>query len=337
MPALETTATLDTTTDEFVINTPTITAFKFWPGELGKFATHAIVFARLIIGEKDHGVQGFLVQIRDLDKHRLLPGVVVGDIGPKYGFNMKDNGYMAFNNVRISRINMLNRYAEVDEKGNFSQKGNLKILYTVMQNIRILIIRMAYRNLSRGLVIAIRYAIVRTQFQDKAGSDEERSIMDYQTHHFKLIPLLSQCYAFLFVHKRLLADFNTIKKQIKAGDLSEIGNMHTISSGTKAFYTWMVLKGLEECRQACGGAGYSLHSGLPTLLQDYAAQVTYEGDNTVMAQQCARFLVKSVAKLFKGTKLTGWVSYLNAVPEVLEAGEESMNIQPLLSFPKYCG
>jgi acyl-CoA oxidase len=54
-----------------------------------------------------------------------------------------------------------------------------------------------------------------------------------------------------------------------------------------------------------------MHSGLPTLVQDYAAQCTYEGDNTVMAQQCARFLVKSIGKIFKGETLTGWVSYLN--------------------------
>ena len=58
---LETTATLDKTTDEFIINSPTITSTKFWPGDLGKFSTHAVVFARLIIDENDYGVQAFLV------------------------------------------------------------------------------------------------------------------------------------------------------------------------------------------------------------------------------------------------------------------------------------
>lgn len=247
---LETTATYDKTTEEFVLNTPSITAYKFWPGELGKFATHAVVFARLIIDEKDHGVQSFFVQLRDLQTHHLLPGIIAGDIGPKYGFNMKDNGYLALNHIRIPKINMFNRYAEIDSEGNYKPKGNLKILYTVMQNIRILIVRMAFKNLSKGLVIAIRYGIVRTQFKDKAGSNEERAIIDYQTHQFKLFPLLAQCYGFMFVCKRLQNDFNELKRKIKEGDLSGIGDMHTISSGTKAFYTWMVQKGLEECRQA---------------------------------------------------------------------------------------
>ena len=53
---LETTATLDLTRDEFVINTPSIKAVKFWPGNLGIQATHAIVFARCIANEADYGV-----------------------------------------------------------------------------------------------------------------------------------------------------------------------------------------------------------------------------------------------------------------------------------------
>jgi len=62
--ALETTATLDKTTDEFVLNTPTITATKYWPGELGMFANFAAVAARLIIDGQDYGVQFFIVQLR---------------------------------------------------------------------------------------------------------------------------------------------------------------------------------------------------------------------------------------------------------------------------------
>lgn len=53
---LETTATLDKATDEFVVHTPTIKATKYWPGSLGLQATHAIVYARLVIDGKDNGV-----------------------------------------------------------------------------------------------------------------------------------------------------------------------------------------------------------------------------------------------------------------------------------------
>ena len=90
---LETTATFDKATDEFLINTPTITSTKYWPGDLGNFATHSVVFANLIIGKKRYGVLPFIVQIRDTQTFKLMPGIKAGDIGPKIGFNNKNNGW----------------------------------------------------------------------------------------------------------------------------------------------------------------------------------------------------------------------------------------------------
>lgn len=159
--ALETTATFDPATDEIVLNTPSIKAYKFWPGELGKMASHAIVFARLLANGKDHGVQPFFCRIRDQD-HNPLPGVDVGDIGAKFGFAMKDNGYLGFEHVRIPRENMLMRYANLTKEGVFSKQGNQKILYSIMVATRLFILYGCGWNLTMGLTIAIRYGIVRT-------------------------------------------------------------------------------------------------------------------------------------------------------------------------------
>ena len=104
---LETTATFDKSKDEFEINSPTITSTKFWPGDLGLNSTHAFVSARLKIGKKDYGVNVFIVQLRDSETHKPLPGVECGDLGPKFGYNSKDNGYLILNKVRIPRRNMV--------------------------------------------------------------------------------------------------------------------------------------------------------------------------------------------------------------------------------------
>lgn len=45
VPGMQTTATFDKATDEFIIHTPTIKAYKFWPGSLGRDSTHAVVMA----------------------------------------------------------------------------------------------------------------------------------------------------------------------------------------------------------------------------------------------------------------------------------------------------
>jgi acyl-CoA oxidase len=55
---LETTATFDASTDEFVLHSPTLTSTKWWPGGLGKASTHALVYARLITDSQDYGVHG---------------------------------------------------------------------------------------------------------------------------------------------------------------------------------------------------------------------------------------------------------------------------------------
>lgn len=93
---LETLATFDLATDEFVIHSPTTTSAKYWPGEMGRFTTHAVVMARLKIGAKDFGVHPFIVQLRDMNTFKHLTGVRTGDLGPKFSFHNKDNGWAIF-------------------------------------------------------------------------------------------------------------------------------------------------------------------------------------------------------------------------------------------------
>jgi acyl-CoA oxidase len=66
---------------------------------------------------QDHGPHGFVVQIRDMETHKPLPGVEVGDIGPKFGYNGVDNGFLRFDHVRIPRDAMLMRFSQVKEDG----------------------------------------------------------------------------------------------------------------------------------------------------------------------------------------------------------------------------
>lgn len=63
---LETTATFDQKTDEFVIHTPSMTATKWWPGEMGRMANFALVFARLTIPDEDG----------DINEYGIVPFIV---------------------------------------------------------------------------------------------------------------------------------------------------------------------------------------------------------------------------------------------------------------------
>jgi len=107
-----------------LINTPQVEAAKWWAGDLGIYANHAAVFAQLIIDGKKYGVHVFIVPVRDRNTLLPLKGVEIGDIGPKNGFQCKDNGYAIFSNIRIPRRNMLMKYHVVSKEGKYSIEGD---------------------------------------------------------------------------------------------------------------------------------------------------------------------------------------------------------------------
>ena len=43
---------------------------------VGKSSNFAVVPARLIVDKKDHGIQMFIVQLRDRQTHQPLPGML---------------------------------------------------------------------------------------------------------------------------------------------------------------------------------------------------------------------------------------------------------------------
>ena len=58
--------------------------------------------------------------------------------------------------------------------------------------------------------------------------------------------------------------------------------LHHLSSGYKAYATNLAYKAMDDLRQACGGAGYHLSSGIASIQLNNLGLTTYEGVNTVM-------------------------------------------------------
>lgn len=81
---------------------------------VGKTCNYAVVAAQLYTKGKCYGIHMFIVQLRSLEDHKPLPGITVGDIGDKFGYDTLDNGFLRLDNVRIPHENMLMRYARVN-------------------------------------------------------------------------------------------------------------------------------------------------------------------------------------------------------------------------------
>uniref|UniRef100_M4C1G4 Acyl-coenzyme A oxidase n=1 Tax=Hyaloperonospora arabidopsidis (strain Emoy2) TaxID=559515 RepID=M4C1G4_HYAAE len=296
---IETIATYDTSAREFVIDSPTLTSRKWWPGGLGKTATHAIVIARLVLGKQDVGLQSFIVQIRSLADHTLMPGIKVRDIGPKIGFNAIDNGECTFDKVRIPRENMMMRYAKVLKNGSFVKPRNDKLVYLTMVQVRASLIKTLGDRLAAASTIATRFSAARVQGH-KPSQDGEFQVLDYQNQQYALFPLIAISYASHFAGSIVMEMHDAALESIKSEDVgfgAKLAELHNVSSGLKAWISNKVGEGIEVCRRLCGGHGFSQSSNLGHLFAEIAGANTFEGTSDVLVQQHTRYLLKKLASL----------------------------------------
>ncbi|CAH0058043.1 unnamed protein product [Clonostachys solani] len=304
---VETTATWDQSTKEFVIHSPTLTASKWWNGTLGKTANHAVVIAQLMLPDpsapttgktrfKSFGPHPFIVQVRDMKSHLPLEGVVVGDIGAKFGYDSMDNAYMLMNQVSA----LLARYSAVDpETGAYRAPENRAVVYGSLTHARKRIVMAARLMLARAVTVAIRYCAVRRQFKskDNPGAEHESSVLDYTTVQIRLFPLLATGFALHYSGKVMGEVYDRTRSAVEEeGNLSNLIDLHSLSSGLKSLSTELATSGIETARRAMGGHGFGGETGLIGLSRDYLSKPTVEGDNWMITQQMARYLLKK-AKL----------------------------------------
>ncbi|XP_046963971.1 probable peroxisomal acyl-coenzyme A oxidase 1 [Vanessa cardui] len=306
---LETTATYDANTEEFILNSPTLTAYKWWPGGLAHTANYCVVMAQLIIKDKSYGIQPFMVQIRDEETHMPLPGIKVGEIGPKLGFNTVNNGFLGFDHLRIPRERMLMKNAQVLKDGTFKASPNSKLAYGTMVYVRVMIVDTVSKYLARAVTIAIRYSAIRRQSQPKPGEPEPQ-ILDYVTQQHKLLIAIATTHAYHFTVRWLWDLYSNVNKDLNRGQLDNLPELHALACSLKVVSSADCTALIEKCRMACGGHGYMLSSCLPLLYGVSTATCTYEGENTVLLLQAARSLVKAWHQALKGQSLSPSMSYL---------------------------
>lgn len=302
---IETTATYSHKDKTITIHTPHIHAGKEYIGNAAVHGRMATVFAKLIIGGVDYGVNAFVVTLRD-GSGKEMPGVTIADCGHKMGLNGVDNGRIWFDNVVIPAANMLDRFASIDGQGKFQSPiaSDNRRFFTMLGTLvggRIGIPRSGLSAMKSGLTIAIRYGDTRRQFGPENG--EEVPILNYRTHQRRLMPLLAESYALHFALRYLTERF--LKRSEE--DMQEIEAM---AAGLKAFATWSTTKALQECREACGGKGYLSENRIDRLKNDTDVYTTFEGDNTVLMQLVAKSRLSEFKKEFSDINLFGVLSYV---------------------------
>ena len=313
--SLETTATYDAETEEFVIHSETPTARKDYIGGAAETATIAAVFAQLITSEDgkpvNHGVHCVLVPIRDEDGNDL-PGVTTSDCHYKGGLPGVDNGRIMFDHVRVPRVNLLNKYGDVAPDGTYSSPidNPNRRFFTMIGTLirgRVTVGGSAGNAARVALDIATRYALQRRQF---SAPDDEREvlIMDYLVHQRRLFPLIAKSYALQFAQNELVSKCHDSQTS-DVVDADEQRELEARAAGLKAANTWHASRAIQEAREACGGAGYMAENRLIALRGDTDVFTTFEGDNHVLTQLVAKELLTAYADDIRSMSPVEWVRF----------------------------
>ncbi|CAI2767840.1 acyl-CoA dehydrogenase family protein [Flavobacterium collinsii] len=302
---LETTATYSHSNQTFTIHTPNKNAQKEYIGNAAVHGQMATVFAKLIIDGHDYGVNAFVVPLRDANG-TVLKGVTIGDCGHKMGLNGVDNGTISFDQVVIPKENMLDRFASVNDKGEFESPipSDNRRFFTMLGTLvggRIGIPRSALAAAKSGLTIAIRYSDQRRQFGPEGGS--EVPILNYRMHQRRLIPPLAKTYAVHFALQYLTNRFLNRTED-------EMQEIEALAAGMKSYSTWSTRDILQECREACGGKGYLSENRIDALKNDTEIYTTFEGDNTVLMQLVAKNRLSEFRKSFGEMGSLGIINYV---------------------------
>ncbi len=308
---LETTATYDPDTEEFVINSPTPSSRKDYVGGAAESATVAAVFAQLITKGDNHGVHCIIVPIRDEDGNDL-PGVRTWDCDYKGGLPGVDNGRIMFDHVRVPRENLLNRFADVAPDGTYTSpiENPNRRFFTMLGTLvrgRVTVGGSAAQAARVALDIAVRYALQRKQFQ-APGEEREVPIMDYLVHQRRLLPYVAQSYALQFAQNELVSTMHDLETAA-VRDLEAQRDLEARAAGLKVISTWHASAAIQEAREACGGAGYLAENRLVELRADTDVFTTFEGDNHVLLQLVAKYLLTEYNDDIKGMSPFEWVRF----------------------------
>jgi acyl-CoA oxidase len=318
---LETTATYDAATHEFIVRTPHEGARKDYIGNAAVHARLATVFAQLQVGGEAHGVHAFLVPIRD-ERDHPLPGVRIEDCGEKLGLNGVDNGRLAFDDVRIPRDNLLDRFGQVSPEGVYASSipSASRRFFTMLGTLiggRLSVGLAAVSASKTALTIAVRYADRRRQFGPAGGG--EVPVLDYLSLQRRLLPRLAATYALDLAFKdavRLYLDWPVADRRELEGEIA----------GLKAIATWHATGTIQTCREACGGQGYLAVNRFAALKADTDVFTTFEGDNTVLLQLLGKSLLTGYRKQFGDMHLWGLMRYLAA-----QAEEAISDLNPIVT------
>ncbi|QMR43156.1 hypothetical protein [Klebsiella aerogenes] len=285
--SMQTKATFDKNSQEFIITTPSPSACKFMPylssDEQPKLA---IVMARLWLEEKDCGIHPFVVRCRDRNG-KLLPGVQASKLSTVdlYSVSDVDHSITAFYNIRIPFYAFLGGdLNEFTPDGEFitSAKNQREIFFNSLCRVewgKIVLTAALMSPFKMSIATAIEYAKKR-KLTTRSG---ERALMEFQYYKAEL----SKAYTYLIASICLYEKMKNLclNKDIKLETLA----IH--AAITKSGCVEIARDALNICLARTGAQGKMVRNRIISacILNDITS--TAEGDSIPVLLRIARHLI----------------------------------------------
>ncbi|MFC8453279.1 acyl-CoA dehydrogenase [Kitasatospora sp. NPDC057223] len=278
--ALETTAVYDRADRTFTLHTPNAGAQKFMPntGPAGG-PKSAVVAARLLIDDRDHGIFLFLTPLTD--QAGPLPGVTVRALPQRPGSPV-DHCLTSFDQVLLPHDALL-----TGEHGRFGDDGAFtsalgsrrKRFLTSIGRVTLgkLCMSASAVGVSRAaLATAVRYA----QHRHVSGARPDRRVplWAHRTHHGPLLEQLATAYAMTALHRTT----TTLWAEHDRTDPAAAAHAQREVAVAKGWITWQARTVLTECRERCGAQGLLPVNGIVSGTVDIEGTITAEGDNLAL-------------------------------------------------------
>ncbi|GGW13221.1 hypothetical protein GCM10018980_71330 [Streptomyces capoamus] len=304
--SLETTARFDPETSGFILDTPSPGACKWMPNTSGVGgAKNAVVAARLLVGDVDHGVFLFLTPLTD-SAGRHYPGVEVQPL-PQTASAPVDHCATSFHSVRLPFEAMLQ-----GEQGRLSRDGTFvsplgnprKRFLKSIKRVHAGKLCMSAYSLGvtrHALAVAMRHSHRRLTSGMTTG--RKVSLIEHRSHHAPLLAAVATTYAATLLHRDVVQRWTS-------GGKTEREETERLAAVTKAWITWQARTVMTECRERCGAQGLLLSNGIAYQLAANEGTVTAEGDNRVIWVKAA------------GEMLTG--GFTPRPPSEVPAGSRSL-------------
>nr|WP_037812698.1 acyl-CoA dehydrogenase [Streptomyces sp. NRRL S-1022] len=315
--SLETTARFEPETSGFILETPSPGACKWMPNTSGAGgAKNAVVAARLVVDNVDHGVFLFLTPLTDR-AGRHYPGVEVRPL-PQTASAPVDHCATSFHGVRLPFEAMLQ-----GEQGRLSRDGTFvsalgnprKRFLKSIKRVHAGKLCMSAYSLGvtrHALAVAMRHSHRRLTSGMTTG--RKVSLIEHRSHHAPLLAAVATTYAATLLHREV------VQRWTSSGE-AEREETERLAAVTKAWITWQARTVMTECRERCGAQGLLLSNGIAYQLAANEGTVTAEGDNRVIWVKAA------------GEMLTG--GFTPTPPSEVSAGSRSLensdHLQELLA------